>query len=528
MVDQINSDEIKSLKEGVAKLTQASEDLTKEYRNTFEKWQREVKAGTSETEVKRLSDQLSAEVLPKLAANTALTDRINEIEKRAKLTQDAVAKIEAMGARSTASRSADEIRNLGALICEHPRYKSFIENLAVNEHAGFSLNEILKDTNKSALGSFWNRREVKAGRTRGMEVKAPGEWAGSNVSAGVYPMYRPDIVETPRRIPVLRSLVPVVPTTSTDSVISTREVTRRRLFTLLDGAVASGNSSFVVDNIEGFSSVAPFNTLTLDNGSATESLTIQSVTRATRTIVTTANSTINMADNDKIYASNIIITAEGYAAPSSLVTLANYTVPICRLTTNIKASLEKLRDIATAEDYINRHLMDLMVDAEDTNFLYGPGGSSPNKIKGLFVDSDVTTATRTGSTTALDHILSQIYALANNNYIPTATLVSVNTHKTLAQLKDSTGNYLLWMSQGNGGMADRLNITRLVMTNMLQSAHGVVADWTRACTIYDREAAEITVHEVGNDALEHQRTLLAGERVGFGIERPSGVICMSF
>lgn len=512
-----------NVQEQLARATQAAEDLTKTYAATFQKWQEEIKSG-SPTEAKRLSDQLTNEVLPKLAVVAQLQAQVAEVEKRAKLAQDAVAALELKG--PSAERNArDTVRNLGRTIVEHAQYKHFLDALPVHKHAHFTLG--VTPDGKSELGSFFNRAERMSLHSNSLEIKAPGEWSGDAVSAGVRPMYRPDIVEAPRRMPVMRTLAPTVPTTATDSVISTREVSRRRLAAKLTAQANSGATTFTVDNIQGFEATAPFNSLILDNGSTTETLTIQSINRTTGVITTSTASSINMAVGDYVYAPNFVITAEGQVAPRGLVELANYTVPICRIASHVKASLEKLRDIVSAEDYINRNLSDLIADSEDLQFLYGLGGSSPSRIKGIWNDSDVATSAR-GSATALDHILNNIYDLAENNYTPNAALVSVSVHKSLATLKDSTGNYLLWMSQGNGGMAPQLNVVRLIMSNMLTSGHGLIGDFTRACTIYDREQAEVSVHEVEKDALEHQRTIIASERVGFGIERPLALKKLTF
>lgn len=512
-----------NLQEQLARATQAAEDLTKTYAATYEKWQQEIKSG-SPTEAARIGAQLTDEVLPKLAVVAQLQAQIAEVEKRGKLTQDAVAAMELKG--PNAERQArDTVRNLGRSIVEHARYKSFIESLGHDARGHFILKA--EGEKASEIGRFWNNAELRSMRSNSLEIKSPGEWSGSNVSDAVRPFYRPDIVENPRRMPVMRRVVPTVPTTATDSVISTRESARRRLAAKLTATANSGSTTFTVDNIQGFEATAPFNSFTLDNGTSTETLTIQSINRTTGVITTTAASTINMAIGDYVYAANFIVTAEGQVAPRGLVELANYTVPICRIASHVKASLEKLRDITSAEDYINRNLGDLIADSEDLQFFYGLGGTSPSRIKGIWNDSDVATSAR-GSATALDHILNNIYDLADNNYTPTAALVSVSVHKSLATLKDSTGNYMLWMSQGNGGMAPRLNVVDLVMTNMLTSGHGVIADFSRACTIYDREQADISIHEVGNDALEHQRTILASERVGFGIERPLAIKKLTF
>lgn len=525
MTVQVNdyAAEVKKLNENVAKLTQVSEDAAKTHRELVEKYNAEVKSGTSPTEIARLAGQITTDVLPKLAELNELRTRLSEAEKKAKLAQDAVAALE-LKAPGQSAREQEIVRNIGRFFTDHAQYKSWRDRLATNANATMLIG--LGDNfegKKSDLGAFWNAFERKCLSSNSLEFKALGEWGGSNVSAGTRPMYRPDIVENPRRMPVMRGLVPTIPTIATNSVISTRESARRRLAAKLTAIANSGATTFTVDNIQGFEIGAPFNTLTLNNGSTTEDLTIDSINRTTGVITTTAASSINMAVGDWVYGSQFIITAEGQVAPRGITTLANYTVPICRVSTYVKASLEMLRDVTQAEDFINRNLMDLVADSEDAQFLYGQGGSSPDRIKGLYNDSDVVKEAKGGAVTVLDHILENIHTLAGNNYIPNASVVSVNTHKALTKLKDSTGNYLLWVSQGNGGMAPTLNVTRLIMSNMLISGHAIVGDFTRACTIYDRETAEIGVHEVGNDALEYQRTMIANERVGFGIERPLAV-----
>lgn len=517
------SEEIKSLTEASAKLTQVAEDLTKTYQSTYEKWAKEVKSGTSETEIKNLANQLSQDVVPKLAQLTEINARLVEAEKKAKHAQDAVAAMELKAPPSSDASQAEILRNIGRLFTGSREYKHWVENLHVNSHGSFTWGiseEAIKQGKKSDLGSFWNAHERKHLRANAIERKAAGEFSSGNVGDGTRPYYRPDIVEATRRVPVMRTICPVIPTTQAGSVISTRETARRRLAAKLTATANSGSTTFTVDNVQGFEDVPPFNTFTLDNTVARENLTIQSINRTTGVITTTAASTINMAIGHYVYGSQFIITAEGQVAPRGLTVLGNYTVPICRISSSTRASLEMLRDIAQAEDFINRNLMDLVADSEDAQFFYGKGGTDPTRIKGLFYDSDVVQSARPNNVHVLNHILTNIYALANDNYVPNVTVVSVDTHQALAKLVGDDGNYLLWRSQDNGGMSGSLNVTRLVMTNMMVSGHALTGDMTRACTIYDREATEIGIHEVGDDATTYQRTLVANGRAGFGIERP--------
>ena len=180
----------------------------------------------------------------------------------------------------------------------------------------------------------------------------------------------------------------------------------------------------------------------MNNGSAFEELTIQSVTAATKTIVTTAPSTIAMVTGDHVYGPAFVPIAESKAAARMYNVIEDKTFDIVKLFASVKITLEKLRDMPGSEDFINRRLLSKLAKNSDLNMLYGPGGTG--NMAGFFSTAAVHQSTRTGATTYLDHMTDAIYACKERHYEPDASLCSIPVHKGINQLKGSDGHYIVW------------------------------------------------------------------------------------
>lgn len=351
------------------------------------------------------------------------------------------------------------------------------------------------------------------------EIKASIEMDTTNYGAGVVPFYQQGIITFPKRMPIMRRLCEVIPVAeNTNSVNMDREVAEYDHVAKLTALANIGATSLTVDNAAGFRTASPFNQLTIDNGTDTEVVTISGVNTITN-VLTVSATTIAMAAGDKVSARAYGTTAEGLLAPSSFEELEDYTVSIARLATALKVNIDVLSDVNQAEAFIQDRLLARHGRNEDLNFLYGDGGT--NKIKGIFSDTDVPTLSFTTGT-LLDFLISSSYELAYEDYIATGIVVAPQAHKTVVQTKGSDGHYI-YLPSATDGSPDRVYAVPFLWSNQLSSTQGVIGDFMMGCKILDREDASVEAGTVDDDFRRFKRTLIASNRVGFGIPLPRAI-----
>lgn len=368
---------------------------------------------------------------------------------------------------------------------------------------------------------------VKVGRLFGQKAVST-DIDQTNAGALIIPFYRPGLIENAKAQPFIRELVTVLPTSNTNLIKTDREVVRREITAKATAIEAIGTQVFAVSNTIGFDDVVPFNSFTLDNGVATETLLIDSIDHDALTITTTAVSTIAMAVDDAYYGIAYTTTPEGALVPNSFSVWEDYDVPIVDLFTFVKATLDKLSDVAGLEDVINRRLLASIARMETVNCLYAQG--STGQMTGIFQDSDVAEITwseQTSGDNVFDFFLDGYYTLAGDNYRADALVVDPATHKQFVDMKASDGHYLFLPSLSENAPTQVMAI-RFMWSNLLLPTHGVLADWKTAMTLYDRENSEISMGTEDDDFTRRKRTILGGERIGFGIELPAAVLRMIF
>jgi uncharacterized linocin/CFP29 family protein len=352
-----------------------------------------------------------------------------------------------------------------------------------------------------------------------------------NAGALVVAMERPDIIEKRVSEPIVRSLVTVMPTTETNSVSAGREVETRVPTVKLTADEGIGTSVFAVDSVQGFRDQMPFNTFRLDNDTTTETLLIADggIDEDALTITTTAVSTIACVTGNLCTGTAYSSTDEGQIVPRTYTKFEDYTVPVVDLYTDVPITKNKLNDVASLQDFVERKGMALTAEMEDLNIFYSEPLKS-TQMTGIFYDTDVTEmkwSEQATGTKIFDFILNAMVALMKLNWKPTALVLEPDVWKELVKSKASDGHYL-YLPSLNGSVPDTILDLALKPANTLLPTHGVIADWAMAMTLYDRETSSIEIGTSGDDLKRRMRTLVMGERIAFGIDSPEGVIRMIF
>jgi uncharacterized protein YoxC len=497
--------------QALAKIDETRAELTKEFKGLVERFEKELKRAEPSTELTNLSTRMDKEVAPKLAM-------LDAMEKSIKDTQAAVAEIEksrqAKGDKAsfTSRPGSRPGRSLALEALNSEKAKRWREAGEAGGAGKLTVN----------VKHIWTPGEIRSARgygARNLSQKADAlTWDGDSVGDGVTPQYREGIIEIAQYLPILRKYIPIMTTTATDSIKTDVEKYDRELAGKLTADKAIGSSSFVLDYVDGWSATPPFNKIILNNGSAFEELTIQSVTAATKTIVTTTPSTIAMVTGDHVYGPAFVPIAESKAAARMYNVIEDKTFDIVKLFASVKITLEKLRDMPGSEDFINRRLLSKLAKNSDLNMLYGPGGTG--NMAGFFSNSAVEKLTRTGATTYLDHITDAIYACKLRHYEPDASLCSIPVHKGINQLKGSDGHYIVWRDTATG-MPMVLRSIPLESTAALQANHGLVGAFGVGATFYLREDAEVEIGLNGDDFTNDERTVIGRERGTLATHSPA-------
>lgn len=372
------------------------------------------------------------------------------------------------------------------------------------------------DACRIEVGPLWSQKE---------DVIGPSDVDATDI---IVPQFVRPPIAIAQPMAIMRSLCTVLPTTETNLVNVGKESEFNKLITGLTADEGIGSSTFAVVNANGFDDYAPFSTITLDNGTTTEVLTIDTagVDIDAKTLTTTAVSTIALTvANGSIRGTRYRPTPAGLVAPRSNKKFIDKKIPIVDLDSKMVVTLNQLNDVPSLETTLRQNLLTALAEMEDVNFFYA-NGNGISTMQGVYFDPALITSTtlwsaQTAGTSLLDFIINQFYDIVQtDNYIPNTVLVSPDVHRDLVKLKASDGQYIFWSQATEGAAPSNVFAMRLMMTNTLVAQSCIVADFATAFYIADRESAEVEIGRENDQLSLRERTLLAVERVGFGVVKP--------
>lgn len=484
--------------------------FTKSTKDLLELQHKEIK-GDHETALAAVNKKLD-EIAPSIAA----------LQQKQKDLTDIVADLETGPKRRPDNTSDIKLatQSIGYKVTRDPAYALFTRASQRNQMAKVTVAVACMFAGIKRVPKDLVDKIVEAAK-EGKAIDFDDTTAGT----GVNPQYIPGVVEFPKVMPLIRQLCPALATSETNLIRIDREKQELPLVAKVTTLANTSATSIIVDNVSGFQTATGWNTIYLDNGSdpietnAVSAITPNSNGDGGGTLTVTATG-IAMAVGTRVYAQRWGVTAEGALAPRSAEELEDYEVPICEISSLVRANALKLDDIAYAEQYIERRLLNRLARMEDLHSFYGPGGSG--KIKGIFADTAVDESTRVSGTSYIDHILDCIYEVWDRDYNPSATVLSLAVHKALTKSKDSTGRYLFWQNV-EGGSPMQIHVTRLFGHRQLNATHGVVGDFQMAATLFDREESTVEIGYNNDDFARRKKSILAHERIAFAIEQPGAL-----
>lgn len=500
------------IKSSIKKLTEKNkEDVAKLYDDV-----RKAAGEAATTATQNLEKRLAEEVVPELRELKRFEKEMRRIIKEEDANEQ-----KANGRRRSESKFLSEYKSAGRRLVECDSYDRALKAAKWPEQIAFEQIKSRLWPTRRELAQLMYARHVARGM---MHSKASAALLDEGqIGAWVTPEYGDALIELPKIMPVLRRFLRVRPVSS-DQLIADREVEEEGIVMTVREAASSGAGSLTVDSTSGIEASAPFNSLLGDNGSSTETLTVDSFTETVITL--SGTTTLNYAVGDKVTLNQISTTPEGQLAPLSSVEVEDYTVEIGRIAVAKKVTLEKLRDVAALERWINTRLMSLLGRAEDMNLFYGVGGGT-KKITGFFTDAAVAAfgnwSAQAVGTTSVDYIFDAFYDLLSgaNPYEADACLLTPGGHKIVRKEKGTDGHFLLFNKDQVGGPVE-LGLIELAWSSTLRNTDGLIGDFGMCAQICDREDASVEVGLEDDDLRRHKRTAVASERVGLEIGLPGG------
>jgi HK97 family phage major capsid protein len=489
------------------------DEISREHMDTVKAWQK-AQEESNDTARKALEQRMQGWASEQFA-----------LQETQKQIQKAVSHLEA---RPKGDGSVMDLRgeSLISKVWNSPAYKEF-------RNAKHRYPKTLEGIELGSLfGISRNQRAIMEAIQ--MERRAEGDPTHDDSSVGswVKPWYRPDFIDLPFGMPVMRSILDVI-AVSSDTVEIDRELRYSEAAMRLTADVVATATTADLDNVTGLKTTAPFNQVTFDNGTNQETVTISDITGLTITFTPAlANGYDAPTDGDPesgalVVSTTVAETPEGALVPLSLLETEAKQIPVGTLSTGAKISLQKMQDIAALEQFLRRRLATRMGRIEDFNIFYNPG-TAGKMFTGIFNDTDVD-AVKLGAlssfpanTTVIDYLIENYYDLAENHYIPNRAVVSVKTHRLIALTKDSQRRYIYFIND-QPGTPPRVHLVEVLMSTNLNPNDAMMADFSDTMTLYDRQQSMIDVGTEDDDLRRLRRTMIISERIALGIERPAGV-----
>jgi HK97 family phage major capsid protein len=218
--------------------------------------------------------------------------------------------------------------------------------------------------------------------------------------------------------------------------------------------------------------------------------------------------------------------AQAAAKPESVLTFEQYNVPITTVAHWIKISNQLLADAPAVVAYIETRLRDGLAQRIDAQLLNG-NGTAPN-LSGLTDTGNFTAYTPTAGDLLVDAINRAKYALWATGNAPDTVIVNPAAWGAMERTREGTGTGMyLYGMPGVPGNMNPFGV-QIVLSNHMPAANFLIGALRQSAVVYSRQGSVIDMGYVNDDFTKNLITIRAEERLGLGVERPSGILYGAF
>lgn len=214
------------------------------------------------------------------------------------------------------------------------------------------------------------------------------------------------------------------------------------------------------------------------------------------------------------------------AKPESDITFEQYNVPVETVAHWIKVSNQLLADAPAIASYINTRLRDGLAQEVDKQLLNG-SGTAPN-LSGLTDTGNFTAYSAVSDDLLVDAINRAKYQLWAIGRAPDTVIVNPADWGAMERTREGagTGMYLYGLPGQFAGV-NPFGV-RVVMSNNMPSGKFLIGALSTSTMVYNRQGAVIEMGYVNDDFTKNLVTIRAEERLGLGVERPTGILYGNF
>lgn len=209
-------------------------------------------------------------------------------------------------------------------------------------------------------------------------------------------------------------------------------------------------------------------------------------------------------------------SAAAYELVSEAVGVVAHWIPV----TN-----QMLADYGQTQSLIETDLLYGLGYVKDRDLLWGSG--SNNEITGLMNTTNVQAHTRVATDTVVDTIrrmITKSYTGSAEGYVPDFCGMSPIVKEAIDLNKETTNAYIVMMINGRVWGLPVVESPAFEDPSNAGDQYIVVGCGKLGAMIWEREQANVTVGLVDKQFIQNTKTLLAEERLAFGVKRPYGFV----
>ena len=225
---------------------------------------------------------------------------------------------------------------------------------------------------------------------------------------------------------------------------------------------------------------------------------------------------------EKSYANKAAGVAQGGAKPESDIVFEQFQTPIETVATWLKVSNQLLADAPTVVSYIDTRLRYMLNEVIDAQLLNGTGAAP--QLKGLTTTATAYTAVK--GDLLVDAINRAKYQLWSLGYAPDTVIVNPADWSAMELSKSTQGQYLYGLP-GVPGSMNPFGV-QVVLSNNMAAGKFMVANFNRACMLWDRQSVVVEAGYVNTDFTSNLVTLRAETRLGLETSVPAAMLYGAF
>jgi len=217
---------------------------------------------------------------------------------------------------------------------------------------------------------------------------------------------------------------------------------------------------------------------------------------------------------------------QGGAKPESDLTFEQYNVTVETIAHWIKVSNQLLADAPAIVAYIDARARDGLAQEIDRQLLLG-NGTTPN-LSGLTDSGNYTADSAVSDDLVVDAINRAKYQLWATGNMPDTVILNPADWGAMERSREGAGSGMyLYGIPGTAAGNNPFGV-RVVLSNYMTPGNFLIGALAHSAVVYARQGSTVEMGYVNDDFTRNLVTIRVEERLGLGVERPSGILYGAF